>query len=64
MQLLVSGWIAEWSTDASIDRQPLAPPCSCAVSHTVIMTKVHELQASERWEQQVEPECLGTLLIR
>jgi len=37
MQLLASGWITEWSTAASIDRQPLAtfPVLLCNLSFSL-----------------------------
>ena len=67
MEPLGSGWVPQWSSDASNDELPLATPNKACVrpsSSDAIMTKTLARRALERWQRQEEPECLGALLTR
>ena len=67
MEPLGSGWVPEWSSDASNDELPLATTNKACVrpsSSDAIMTKTLERRPLERWQRQEEPECLGALLTR
>ncbi|MEJ5117216.1 hypothetical protein WH158_07270 [Gluconobacter cerinus] len=67
MEPLGSGWIPQWSSDASNGELPLATANKACVrpsSADAIMTKTPKRRALERWQRQEEPECLGVLLTR